>query len=121
MNNHYLISLCVSAVLVSLPAITLARDEGKTLFENKGCEACHGNHGRKPIMPAYPKLAAQNKDYLLQQMRDIKNGARNNGLTAVMKPIIATVTDSEMEAIADYLSRRHEEFEAGTENEVETE
>ncbi|HEB87734.1 MAG TPA: cytochrome c, partial [Gammaproteobacteria bacterium] len=55
---------------------------------------------------SYPKLAGQNAAYLVTQMKDIKSGARSNGLTAVMKPIIAGVSDDEINAIAHYLSSK---------------
>ena len=53
----------------------------------------------------YPKLNGQNKEYLVAQMKDIKSGARNNGMSMAMKAMVATVTDEEFEAIADYLSK----------------
>jgi cytochrome c len=52
----------------------------------------------------YPKLAGQNAAYIVQQMKDIKSGARNNGMTAAMKGIMHMVNDEEIQAIADYLS-----------------
>jgi cytochrome c553 len=77
--------------------------EGAKLFTEKACLSCHGEGGNKPLMPNYPKLAGQNADYTLQQMKDIKSGARNNGQTAVMKGIVAAVTDEEFAKIAKYL------------------
>ncbi|MDX1361868.1 MAG: cytochrome c, partial [Pseudoalteromonas tetraodonis] len=44
-------------------------------------------------------------EYLVAQMKDIKSGARNNGMSMAMKAMVATVTDEEFEAIADYLSK----------------
>ena len=55
-------------------------------------------------MPLYPRLAGQNKEYLIQQMHDIKSGKRDNGQAAVMKPIVANLSDDEIAAIAEYLS-----------------
>ena len=37
-------------------------------------------------------------------MKDIKSGARANGMSAAMKGIMHLVTDEEMEALAKYLS-----------------
>ncbi|OAD21482.1 cytochrome C4 precursor [Candidatus Thiomargarita nelsonii] len=92
--------------LASLPKeggdATLAAN-GATLYNNKGCTACHGADAQTPIMPSYPKLAGQGKEYAVAQMKDIKSGARNNGLTAVMKGIMASVSDAEMEDIAEWL------------------
>ena len=85
---------------VEKPVVKL---EGDALYNSKGCVACHGADAKTPIMPIYPKLAGQSKEYAITQMKDIKSGARNNGQTAVMKGIIASVSDAEMEAIAEWL------------------
>ncbi len=79
-------------------------NDGAALYQAKGCPACHGPDGRKTIMPTYPKIAGQTPAYLLTQMKDIKSGARNNAQAAVMKGIIANVTEKEMKAIADWLA-----------------
>lgn len=55
-------------------------------------------------MPVYPKLAGQSAVYLLAQMKDIKSGTRANGQSAVMKGIIAGVSDEEMQAMAEWLA-----------------
>ena len=87
--------------LVAGPAAAL---DGAELYKSKTCVACHGKDAQSPIMPAYPKLAGQNADYALNQMKDIKSGARNNGQTAAMKGVMHLVSDEEMKAIADWLS-----------------
>jgi cytochrome c len=69
-----------------------------------GCSACHGKDAKTPLLPMYPKLAGQNAAYIVQQMNDIKSGARNNGMTAAMKGIMHMVNDEEIKAIAEYLS-----------------
>ena len=55
-------------------------------------------------MPVYPKLAGQNAQYALQQMKDIKSGVRSNGQSAAMKGVMGLVSDEEMAAIAEWLS-----------------
>ena len=77
---------------------------GAALYQSKICFSCHGADAKTPVMPIYPKLAGQNKDYTVAQMKDIKSGARNNGLSGTMKGIVSTVTDAEMEAIASFLA-----------------
>lgn len=79
--------------------------DGAKLFSEKTCNACHGPEGKKPIMPNYPKVAGQNTAYALQQMQDIKSGARANGQSAAMKGVMHLVNDAEMKAIAEYLSK----------------
>ena len=39
-------------------------------------------------------------------MKDIKSGARSNGQSAVMKGIVAAVSDDELKAIAEWLSKQ---------------
>jgi cytochrome c len=77
---------------------------GAELYKSKTCFSCHGADANSPIMPVYPRLAGQNAVYLTNQMRDIKSGARNHGQTMVMKGIMANVSDSEIQAIAEWLS-----------------
>ena len=40
------------------------------------CAACHGADGNS-VVPTFPKLAGQNKKYLLKQLIEIKSGARS--------------------------------------------
>ncbi|MCF7519644.1 MULTISPECIES: c-type cytochrome [Pseudoalteromonas] len=92
------------AMAASLSFNSMAAD-GATLYTAKLCQTCHGAEGKAPIMPQYPKLNGQNKEYLLAQMKDIKSGARSNGMAAAMKAMVANVSEEEMSAIADYLSQ----------------
>ena len=81
-----------------------AAPDGATLYTQKTCVACHGKDAKTPILPEYPKLAGQNEAYALQQMKDIKSGARSNGNTAAMKGVMHLVSEDEMKALAAYLS-----------------
>jgi cytochrome c len=95
-----------AAALFGLSQNALALD-GEAIFKSAkkgGCMACHGKDANKTILPTYPKLAGQNEAYLLQQMKDIKSGARNNGQTAAMKGIMHLVNEEEMAAVAKWLS-----------------
>jgi len=93
-----------TALLVALsPAAVLSAD-GEKLYQTKTCSTCHGKDGRTPIMPMYPKIAGQNQAYTLQQLKDIKSGARNNGQTAAMKGVMHLVSDDEMQALSEYIA-----------------
>ncbi|RCX32945.1 c-type cytochrome [Thioalbus denitrificans] len=95
--------LVLAASLAAAAMPTLAAD-GAALYAQKTCNACHGADAKTPIMPTYPKIAGQNEQYLAAQMKDIKSGARANGQTAAMKPIMAMVSDEEIAAIAAWLA-----------------
>ena len=77
--------------------------DGAALYQSKTCFACHGMDAKSPIMPNYPKLAGQNAAYTFQQMKDIKSGARANGLSAAMQAVMQIVSEDEMKAIAEWL------------------
>jgi len=92
--------LCCMALATGIAAA----QDGETLYKTKTCFTCHGKDGKTPIMPGYPNIAGQNRDYVLQQMMDIKSGARSNGQSAAMKGVMGLVSQEEMEALADYIA-----------------
>ena len=104
--THTVIKALVSttALLVALSPAAVLSAGGEKLYQTKTCSTCHGKDGRTPIMPMYPKIAGQNQAYTLQQLKDIKSGARNNGQTAAMKGVMHLVSDDEMQALSEYIA-----------------
>ena len=100
--KHALITL-ISIPVIFMTTATIAAD-GAALYTAKGCMACHGADAKTAIMPTYPNLAGQNAAYLLAQMKDIKSGARSNGQSAVMKGIVAAISDEELDVLAKYIA-----------------
>ncbi|MCW8847465.1 MAG: c-type cytochrome, partial [Sedimenticola sp.] len=94
-----------AAAATPAPAAAPSSDPGAALYTSKGCSACHGAEGKAPIMTTYPKVASLPEPYIVNQMKDIKSGARNNGQTAAMKGIMASVSDDDIKAIAGWLSK----------------
>jgi cytochrome c len=100
--------LAVLLVTVGLGTASIAKAEtpdGETLFNQRTCFTCHGKDGKTPILPSYPLIAGQNAEYVLQQLRDIKSGARTNGSSASMRGVMHLVNDEEMIILADYISK----------------
>ena len=83
-----------------------SNDNTTKLYQDKTCWSCHGKDAKTPILPVYPKLAGQNADYAFTQMKDIKSGSRSNGQSAAMKGVMGLVSEDEMKAIADWLSKQ---------------
>lgn len=102
------IVLSVVMVLFAFGSISSAAS-GKRLYMT--CSACHGKDGKTPLMPAYPKIAGQNKAYVLQQVKDIMSGARANGQSVAMKGVLVTpegkprYSDEDLDLLADYVSK----------------
>lgn len=92
------------AIVLSMSSISTAQADGAKLFATKTCFGCHGKDAKTPLLPIYPKLAGQNADYVFNQMKDIKSGARSNGSTAAMKGIMGLVNEAEMREIADWIA-----------------
>jgi len=99
-------TLFLAAAALALAGTVQAQAlDGAKLYIEKTCVACHGKDGTKPLTPEYPKVAGQNAKYAERQMLDIKSGARANGNTAAMKGVMHLVSDAEIKALAEYLSK----------------
>ena len=101
---QHLIKIGLAISLSGVLSSPLLAADGAELYISKGCVACHGGDAKTPVVPQYPKIAGQNKTYVLQQLQDIKSGKRNNGMSAVMAATMAAVSDEEMDALATYIS-----------------
>lgn len=97
-------TIAITSVLTLVQLSVAYAADGAALFKERTCFTCHGKDGKTPILPIYPKIAGQNAAYALQQMKDIKSGARANGQSAAMKGIMHLVTEEEMKVIADYVA-----------------
>ena len=78
--------------------------EGETLYKEKICQTCHGDDGNTPTNPTYPKIAGQSEAYVKQQLLDFKSGARSNSQAAVMKAMLASVTEENIAVLSTYLA-----------------
>lgn len=105
--------LPVMALAAAFGAVSLGSAlaaDGKALYADKGCAACHGEDAKTPLQEGFPKLAGQNADYMLNQMKDIKSGARTNGQSVdSMKPIVEDMSEDDMKAVSAYLASLKEE------------
>lgn len=88
-------------------------DKGKTLFMEGnlekgvyGCKNCHGENGKgkSPDNHLFPVIAGQNKDYLVKQLMDLKEGRRTNDPAGMMGDIAKGLSPDDIENLADYLS-----------------
>jgi cytochrome c len=104
MSKSLVRKLSIAAGLVLVMGSNVYAADGAEVYTAKGCAGCHGADAKTPIMGAYPKIAGQNLDYLIQQLKDIKSGARNNGQSAAMQGIMSAVNEDEIKAVSTYLS-----------------
>jgi cytochrome c553 len=70
------------------------------------CASCHGPSGAG--MPAqYPRLSGQHAQYIVEQLKAFRSGARANDLHGVMRGVAARLSDHEIDAVADYVDGLH--------------
>jgi cytochrome c553 len=64
------------------------------------CTSCHGQDG-VAIVPIYPSLAGQHRDYLVRAINEYQKGGRKN---PIMKGFAANLKDPDVAIIAGYFS-----------------
>jgi cytochrome c553 len=86
---------------------------GRNLFANgdqardiPACVSCHGESGKGRIAGnvIYPLIGGQHKVYLRSQLVSWKLGDRKNSPGGVMSKIAKSLSNDEIEALADYIS-----------------
>jgi len=76
---------------------------GKSIY-NKRCIQCHGDVAEGNNEAFFPSLKGQHHAYLLRQLKWIREGYRKNA-NEVMVTEVKALSDDELDAVADYLSR----------------
>lgn len=71
---------------------------GKT--KSAVCAGCHGATGNS-VNPEWPSLAGQGAGYLTKQLKDFKDGKRDN---ATMAPMAAPLSEQDMEDLSAYFA-----------------
>jgi cytochrome c553 len=84
------------------PVKSDGKTEGTAPAAAQVCVACHGTDG-VGILPEYPTLTGQHRDYLEYALRAYRSGERQN---AIMQGFAATLKDDDIRALAEYFSRQ---------------
>ncbi len=89
--------ILAAAALVAAP---VAAQDSQARNLASTCFTCHGTDGRS-VGGIPPSLAGQDKNHLLQQMKDFKAGKRP---ATIMHQQAKGYTDQELEVIAGYFA-----------------
>lgn len=68
------------------------------------CKTCHGANGRGNGNPAYPVIGGQQQLYAREQLLNWRSGQRKNSEGEVMNGVARSLTDAEIEALAEYIA-----------------
>ncbi|WP_404365337.1 c-type cytochrome [Marinobacter sp.] len=72
------------------------------------CAACHSPQGKGNEPAGYPRLSGQTPEYVSAQLKAYRDGSRDGGPEAsIMMDVAGSLTDSEIEALASYVSGLH--------------
>jgi cytochrome c553 len=79
---------------------------GDTSKMRLACVNCHGVRGKglEPKISMFPVIGGQHKDYIRRQLVNFRDGYRTNSPNAIMNKIAGSLTDTEIEALAEYVS-----------------
>ena len=67
------------------------------------CMACHGPGGTGNPPAMFPALRGQHSQYTVATLKAYRSGDRSNDQNAVMRTISAKMTDTEIDAVANYI------------------
>jgi cytochrome c553 len=104
--NIFRISNCTALVLVSSAVATTAYSQTVDIAAGKKraevCMACHGADGTSTSSPGIPRLAGQDRDYLLKALGAYRIGTTRTDetMTAMAKPL----SDTDIVNIAAFFS-----------------
>ena len=71
------------------------------------CSACHSPTGGGNGPAGFPSLSGQHPEYTLMQLKAFRAGERQNDSSAMMRSVVERLTDSELSALANYVSGLH--------------
>ena len=106
MLNKLIQGSIAAALLTVVAQPSLANAEGDAAAgagKITMCAACHGLTGKSPAS-IYPHLAGHWAAYLESSLKGYRAGERTGGMSAMMTPQAAALTDQDIADIAAYYS-----------------
>ena len=102
MRTLMLLILLAFSVSVSAGSADISRGQSKAAM----CTACHGANGIS-VLPDYPNLAGQNKEYLQYALKAYRDGKRKGGFAFIMQANASALSDQDIEALAVFFSSQN--------------
>jgi len=96
-SRSWIVASAIAMLAVGADAVAADANLGRDIAAN--CANCHGTDGRS--RGVVPSLAGQDKAYIVQQMKDFRDGKRPS---TIMQQLAKGYTDSQIEAAAAYFA-----------------
>lgn len=91
----------LSILLITASPLYAADQERAKQLVTDRCHVCHGTEG-EASNAVYPRLAGQNKEYIIKQLTSFRSGKRKG----MMNNIVADLKDEEIIVLADYFNAK---------------
>jgi len=95
--------ILIAASLIAAPAFAKGDAAAGAEKAKQVCAACHGADGNSPTAPDFPKLAGQHYDYLVQALKQYKDGRRKNPIMAAQAQ---PLSKKDIEDVATFFSEQ---------------
>jgi len=82
----------------------LAASDGAALY--KKCAACHGANGEKKALGKSQIIKDMSRDDMVAAIKGYKDGTYGGAMKALMKGQVASLSDADIEAIADHIKSK---------------
>jgi cytochrome c553 len=111
MNRRYSALLVLAVGIAGCANVERSRDLANpnvpgSVVAVQVCSTCHGVDGNS-ISPAFPRLAAQQREYLIAQLNNFRAQHRSDPAgSEYMWGLSQHLTDKQIEEIADYFSKQ---------------
>ncbi len=96
-------------VLASLSATLLAVSASAAMADAAAkyaaCGGCHGQKGEMKALGTGPVIAGQSKEDIVKKLKGYKDGSYGGAQKAVMLGQVASLSDEDIEALADMISK----------------
>jgi cytochrome c553 len=85
------------------------------------CINCHGEKGQglEPKISVFPIIGGQHKDYIRQQLINFRDGDRTNSPNGMMNKMASSLSDAQIEALAEYISQQPVNIAASSQTSVD--
>lgn len=93
--------LCLLLILPAAAVFAYDKEQAELIF--KKCALCHSHFGQGIPGGRYPRLAGMDEEYMVQALKDFKDGTRWDTAMSVISGL-PEMTEEEMETVAAYIA-----------------
>ncbi|MCX7164070.1 MAG: c-type cytochrome [Betaproteobacteria bacterium] len=113
LDDHALTAFEIADLAIYVQGLPISSENGKgpgtgvaagRQIYDRDCASCHGGKGEGNAEKFYPMVAAQHYNYLLRELKFIRDGDRRNANPDMVKAIKPFST-ADLEALADYMAQ----------------